>query len=209
MKHKTAAILISVMLAVCAYGETPAQAYAGLERHLQSLNTLEIRYIAVQPEVSDEPVDGHIIWESPDGFYHDTPEWTTCENGDIQWRYLKRQNTLILENSDRKNSLKPENILFDFRDEFHPVDLTIVDENRHLRLERNDAELDAEAVLIFAGDSDRIRELRVSSNDEPATVYRFTAWEENVEPDSGLFVPPEVPAENLIDFRLPGKKTDE
>lgn len=201
-------ILCALLFAVTAGWAQPAESlYAALERRLQALKSLEIRYEAEAAEVEGQLITGRMLWVKPDRFLHETPEWTLCETGDEQWRYLKEQNTLIREDiRDDQSEWLPEEVLFNLRKNFR-VNGTDASENGHriLRLVPTDAAIGGEASLEFPADQPTPDGLRFTSPDGTQLRYRLSSWRENIAVDTTLFSPPAVPIENTIDFRGAGQ----
>jgi outer membrane lipoprotein-sorting protein len=201
-------VLCAILLAVSVGWTQPAdQLYSALERRLQALKSLEIRYEAETAEVEGQLIAGRMLWEKPDRFLHETPEWTLCETGDEQWRYLKEQNTLIREDvRDNQSEWLPEEVLFNLRKNFRASG-TGTSENGHrvLRLEPTDAAVGGEASLEFPVGQQTPDGLRFTSPDGTQLRYRISSWRENIAVDTALFSPPAVPVENIIDFRGAGQ----
>ena len=202
MKAKSA--FIGVLFCVLAghAAPSPAKLYSGLERHLQSLKSLEVRYDAEGTNIAAGGVSGRLIWLRPKTFYHDTPEWTLCEIGGEQWRYLKSQNMLIREMADARERWTPEGVLFDLGKGFRPQS---VDEQGDgtclLKLTSGDGSLPGTVTLQFPPEAGVPDQIHFELADGTVTNYGITEWNENLTVDSELFTPPDVPAENVIDFR--------
>jgi len=198
-----AVLLVFSTLAVAA--PDADQLYASLERRLQALKTLEIRYKAVGSS-GEDVVSGRMIWVKPDRFYHDTPEWTVCQNGNEQWRYLKGQNTLILEAASEQSEFSPQNALFNLKNSFQAASIQPNGDNhRVLILKSRKPDVPGEVTIEFPSQSDTPDEMAFSDSSGTDVHYRIVRWDENVKPDTSLFTPPGVPPENLIDFRAAGK----
>ena len=179
-------LLISVLAYVIAgYAQpSPAKLYSDLERHLQSLKSLDLEYEATGTNVADGGVAGRMVWSRPDKFYHDAPEWTLCEIGRERWRFLKTQNTLIRERAEKDERWTPESVLFDLGKSFRAASADeAVDGTRTLRLHSNDASVTGEVTLEFRP-RERVPDLiRFQVADGTVTEYRITNWEENVPVD--------------------------
>ena len=203
-------VLLAVLIAYALAGyaaPSPAKLYSDLERHLQSLKALEVTYEADGTAMQEGAVSGRMVWVRPDNFLNETPEWTLGETHHGQWRYLKTQNTLILESKQNEERWSPESILFDLSKSFRPEsveeqgDGTLV-----LMLRSSDANVPGDVSLEFPPESKVPVELQFRLADGTVTTYRITAWKENQKYDDALFTAPEVPQENIIDFRTPGQK---
>jgi outer membrane lipoprotein-sorting protein len=201
---KTKLLLIAVLTFGSAVNAAinPAKLQSDLERHLQSLKSLEIRYEAEGASLGEGSVTGRMIWARPDKFYHDTPEWTLCEIDDEQWRHLKVQNTLIREAALAQERWTPEHVLFDLGKSFHAKSVEKAgDGAQSLTLISTEPNAPGSVVLEFPPESRVPNRIRFQLPDGTATEYRITGWKENVTVDANLFTPPLVPPENLIDFR--------
>lgn len=201
---KTKYLITGVMSCVFAgiAAPSPAKLCSDLERHLRSLRSLEVRYEAEGTTIANGGISGHLIWTRPDKFYHDTPEWTLCEIGSEQWRHLKTQNTLIREVSNTREQWTPEHVLFDLGKNFRPASVDERDDGaRVLWLASSDANVSGNVTLVFPPGSRVPDQIHIQMPDETETDYFLVEWNENIVVDSGLFAPPEVPAENVIDFR--------
>lgn len=207
-------ILLLAYFAISLAGfATPAEdLYYNLERRLHALKSLEVRYEAEDTVVEGQVMAGRLVWEKPDRFLHETPEWALCEVDNNRWRFLKAQNTLILEDvRDDQSEWLPEDVLFNLRKNFRARDLKESENGgRELRLEPADVSIGGEAALEFEPGATRPSVIRFTSPDGLQLNYRIVIWRENVEIDSEIFGPPDVPAENRIDFRGAGKsETDD
>lgn len=173
-----------------------------MERHLRSLPSLEIGYRATGDELPPEGIEGRLAFRRPDAFFHDTPEWTHCEVGGEQWRYLKKQQTLMLETAEGRSDWSPESVLLSIDKQLAPHEL--------------EPQTNGDTVLILDAVSDQVSgqvEMRFRPNTRvPSEIlfknvegvgsrYEILMWHESVQIDSNLFVPPAVPDENRIDFR--------
>jgi outer membrane lipoprotein-sorting protein len=202
---------IFVVLALSAsvlFAATPAEElYSALERRLHALQSLEIQYEAVGEAVEGQQLAGRLLWVKPERFFHDTPEWSLCEAGAERWRYLKAQNTLIREDiRDDQSEWLPDEVLFNLRKSFRARTLDDTNGGRRiLHLQPADPALSGEATLEFAAGSSRPDALEFSSPDGQALRYRIVAWRENAAVDEAVFSPPDVPAQNLMDFRGAGQ----
>jgi outer membrane lipoprotein-sorting protein len=200
--------LIVVLLASALAGyaaPSPAKLYSELERHLQSLKSLEILYEAEGSAMTNGGVSGRLVWVKPDRFLHETPEWNLGQSDKLQWRYLKAQNTLILEENKLEDRWTPETVLLDLGKSFRPESVDEQgDGTRSLTLVSKDQNLPGNAVLEFPPESQLPDMLQFHLADGTETNYRITDWQENQTYDSEIFSAPDVPAENVIDFRLSG-----
>jgi len=143
-----------------------------------------------------------MVWVRPNTFYHDAPEWTLCETGHEQWRFLKTQNTLIREAAKQDERWTPESVLFDLGKSFRAQSADVLgDGTRTLRLQSSDANIPGEVTLEFPPEEKVPNLIRFQLADGTVTEYRITDWKENIAVDPDLFTPPDVPAENIIDFR--------
>ena len=202
MKAKaiSAAVLAVVLTGLAA--SSPAKLYSDLERHLQSLKSLELTYEVAGVNAAGSTVSGRLVWVKPDRFYHDTPEWAMAEIGRERWRFLKVQNTLIRELVTSAERWSPESVLFDLTKNFRAVGQDDLDDGtRLLRLESKHEDMPGSVTLDFASHARVPNRIRFESADGTLTDYRITSWRENGPHDESLFIPPTVPAENLIDFR--------
>jgi hypothetical protein len=174
---------------------------------LRSLPTLEVEYHAEGLAFGDSGMVGHMYWLRPDFFLHDTPEWMHCDTRTEQWRYLKTQNTLIRETPQGRSDWLPESILLDISVKLSPKELIAAAEGAKVLILRSDSpESPGVVYLRFEPDAKHPSEIEFKGEDGSATLYRITLWKENAIIDSHLFAPPNVPAENLIDFRATGDK---
>jgi len=195
-----------ICVGIPLYAASPAETLCHqLERHLQSLQSLELRYEADGPGAGDEGASGRIVWVKPDRFLHDTPGWTLCEIGDEQWRYLKQQNTLIRERVVKGSEWRPEDILFHASSRFRPVTLEEREDGaRVVTLHSETPNVPGEGILEFGAEGFRPTILTVLPPDGADIRYVITEWIENAEPEAALFDAPDVSPENLIDFRTVG-----
>jgi outer membrane lipoprotein-sorting protein len=180
---------------------TPKQFYAKVERHLQELQSLEIRYTVSGVGLNDEEARGRMIWIKPDRYYHDTPEWTHCEVGNLQWRYLKKQNTLILDRAGERSEWQPENLLLSLNKALIPVSLDVTEEKTVLTLLSDNVDAAGKVTMEFEGSKLYPVEIEFSRDDGTDTHYQIGVWDEHVTVSDSLFMQPVVPAENKIDFR--------
>jgi hypothetical protein len=202
------ALLLFFVLAANLYAsETPARFYAEVERHLRSLPTLEVEYRAEGLAFGDSGMIGRMFWFRPDYFLHDTPEWTHCDTRSEQWRFLKAQNTLIRETPQGRSDWLPESILLDISVRLTPKELAESENGEMVLTLRSDSPQSPGSVLLrFEPETKHPNEIEFRGEDGSITLYRILQWKENTNIDSNLFVPPAVPAENLIDFRATGDK---
>ena len=179
-----------------------ARVYRDLERHLRSLKSLDIRYEAGGASVSGELLSGRMVWQRPGLFYHDTPEWTLCDRDSAEWRYLKETNTLILDRAaDAEHA--PEAMLTNLSRDLRAAALDIQADGRMwLSLSSDDPAAPRNIVIEFPAGSRQPDLIRYTLPDGTDVDYRIRSWNEAQLPAPALFVAPEVPAENLIDFRL-------
>ncbi|MFZ5434660.1 MAG: hypothetical protein ACOZB3_12910 [Calditrichota bacterium] len=174
---------------------------------MQSLKSLEIRYLAKDAGTEGDSVVGRIIWDKPDRFLHETPSWTLCESNGEQWRYLKDQQTLIREAAPEQSEWLPETVLFSASSGFEPSSLTANEDGRRIvRLRSKDPAVPGEGIIEFSPNGIQPVSVSFISPDGANSYYRIVQWSEDLNPDTALFEPPEVPAENLIDFRSAGKR---
>lgn len=208
MPMTTRSLLLWLLICASAQANaaTPAEALCRqLEQHLQSLKSLEISYEADGPGAGDESINGRIVWAKPDRFLHDTPDWTVCETGAEQWRFLKQQNTLIRERASEESEWRPEDVLFHSSSRFRPDTLEVQDDGtRVVTLHSEQASAPGVGILEFPADRIQPGVLTIRPPDGGDIRYVIRDWVENEEPDASLFEAPEVPPENLIDFRAAG-----
>jgi hypothetical protein len=177
--------------------------YSAVERHLRSLPSLEIGYRATGPDFPQGGLEGRLAFQRPDGFYHDTPEWTQCEHGAEQWRYLKEQQTLLLENADGRSEWSPESVLLSLDKDLVPYDVISAENgDTVLVLDAVSAQVTGQVEMTFAAGKRVPKEISFKDDDgNSSSRYEILMWHESVKLDSALFLPPDVPAENKIDFR--------
>jgi hypothetical protein len=143
-----------------------------------------------------------MIFVKPDRFYHDTPEWTMCELGTEQWRYLKEQQTVILERAETREWL-PETLLLNLGRDLKPAELMVgTDGIRTLTLRSDDPSAPAEVELDFGAGENIPAVIRYTFDDGSNVEYVLEKWIENSAPDPRLFEAPTVAPENRIDFRV-------
>ncbi len=202
---------IKVILLVLGYAsmmhaaDSPKEFYSRVERHLRSLPTLEIEYLAEGLAFGDGGMNGHMYWLRPDCFLHDTPEWTHCDTRAEQWRYLKTQNTLIRETSQGRSDWLPESILLDISVDLSPKELSTTESGQTVLTLRSDSpNSPGEVLLQFEEDDLHPSQIEYRGEDGSNTVYHISRWTENEEIEATQFTAPEVPEENLIDFRTSG-----
>jgi outer membrane lipoprotein-sorting protein len=202
-------VLAALLLAAWpSFAVTPAdELYSALERRLQALQSLEIRYEAEGEAVEGGQLAGRLLWVKPERFFHETPEWSLCEVGAQRWRYLKTQNTLIREDvRDDQSAWLPDEVLFNLRRSFRASALEETDGGRRvLHLQPADPAMGGEAALEFAAGSSRPDALEFTSPDGTSLRYRIATWRENVSIDGSVFSSPNVPPENVMDFRGAGQ----
>lgn len=194
-------IIIALIFTVAgARADDGAALYRSLERHLQSLKSLEIHYRA-EGATPEGAVTGRMIFQKPDKFFHDTPEWTLCEVGTEQWRYLKQQTTLILEKAEAREWL-PETLLLNLGRNLEPAMLLSAENGvRTLKLTSSDPSAPAEVDLRFAAGQSVPSSIHYTLEDGSSVHYELEQWMENAPPPATLFEAPDVPAEQRIDFR--------
>lgn len=205
---KSSVIVALLLAALPLFAASPAEElYSALERRLHALNTLDIRYEAVGEAVEGRQLAGRLLWVKPGHFLHDTPEWSLCELGAERWRYLKAQNTLIREDiRDDQSEWLPDEVLFNLRQSFRARGLKEIEGGRRvLHLQPADEAVSGEATLEFAAGSSRPDALAFTSPDGQSLRYLLVTWSENVSVDSSEFSPPDVPPENVMDFRGAGQ----
>lgn len=205
---KSSIFVLLVLSASVLFAAAPAEElYSALERRLHALQSLEIQYEAVGEAVEGQQLAGRLLWVKPERFFHDTPEWSLCEAGAERWRYLKAQNTLIREDiRDDQSEWLPDEVLFNLRKSFRARTLDDTTAGRRiLHLQPADPALSGEATLEFAAGSSRPDALEFRSPDGQALRYRIVTWRENAAVDETVFSPPDVPAQNLMDFRGAGQ----
>ncbi|MCB9358195.1 MAG: hypothetical protein H6508_06760 [Calditrichaeota bacterium] len=196
-------LLILLTLAVPVWARTQAsEYYANVERHLRSLPSLEIGYRATGSDFPEEGLEGRLVFRRPDAFYHDTPEWTHCEIGSIQWRLLKEQETLMIEDAQGRSEWSPEAVLLSLDRELVPYDLLAEGEGDTLLvLDAASPQVSGQVEMLFAGKTRVPKEIRFVGDDGIGSKYEILMWHESVALDTSLFALPAVPEENLIDFR--------
>ncbi len=205
MNSKAIIIILTACVLAGYAAPSPAKLYSDLERHLQSLKALEFTYEAQGSAMSDGGLSGRLIWVKPNRFLHETPEWTLAEMGKQQWRHLKAQNTLILENGTQNERWTPESVLLDLGKSFRPASVDEQgDGTRELKLVSTDANMPGEAVLEFPPESTLPAVIEFHLADGTTTTYRINDWKENGTYDDAIFQAPDVPVENVIDFRQTG-----
>ena len=182
--------------------KTAEEFYSSVERHLRSLPSLEIGYRASGPDFPEGGIEGRLVFRRPDGFYHDTPEWTQCETGSVQWRYLKEQETLLIEDAEGRSEWTPEAVLLSLNRELAPFDI-VAQENGDtlLILDAVSEQVSGQVDMVFAANKRVPKEIEFKGDDGIGSRYEILMWNETVDLDSSLFIPPAVPNENRIDFR--------
>ncbi|MCC6477400.1 hypothetical protein IT157_10140 [bacterium] len=202
----SSAILLTLLSFLLAFaGDEPHRIfYLSVEQHLRSLSSLEIGYVATGSEIP-ESAEGRMVFLRPDGFYHDTPEWTHCEFRGLQWRYLKQQNTLILEDAEGRSEWTPESVLLNLSRDLEPEELrNNSDGSRTLILWAESALAAGHVEMKFARSSLVPDEITYLDDNGTTQRYAIRMWNESVKVDTSLFAPPAVPDENRIDFRGEG-----
>lgn len=177
--------------------------YSSVERHLRSLPSLEIGYRATGSDFPKSGLEGRLAFLRPDRFYHDTPEWTHCENGEEQWRFLKEQQTVMLEDAAGLSDWSPEAVLLSLNRDLVPYDLRSTENgDTILILDALSEQMSGQVEMIF-GSGKRVPKeiLYVDDSGSNISRYEILMWHESVQIDSELFLPPEVPTDNKIDFR--------
>lgn len=183
-------------------GSPAEEFYASVEQHLRSLTSLEIGYRAQGPEFPPEGMDGRLVFRRPDGFYHDTPEWTHCEVGGIQWRLLKEQQTLLLEDAEGRAGWTPEVVLLSLNRELSPFELVKQESGETLLiLDAASAQVSGQVNMLFEKGKLTPKRIEYMGDEGVSSSYDVLMWHESVQLDSALFALPSVPAENVIDFR--------
>jgi hypothetical protein len=203
--HLALAVLLTGVLAPGTRAGTPAEElFDKMERHLRQLGSLEVIYTTEGPAFPDSGYRGRMLWVRPGGFYHDTPEWTLAQRGDDRWRYLKNQQTLILESVREDEPLLPEQVLFALRRDVQPDSLEIdpsEDGAHKLTLTASGESGEGVLWLWFHGDAVTPFKLAWPLPDGTLAAYRVQSWRERVHVDDDLFVPPRV--DHVIDWRIP------
>jgi hypothetical protein len=195
-------IAILLLCGVAWANKTAEDYYAGVERHLRSMPSLEIGYRATGPDFPEGGVEGRLVFKRPDGFYHDTPDWTQCETGAVEWRYLKAQETLLIEDAQGRSEWTPEAVLLSLNRELVPYDLVAQDNgDTVLVLDAVSEQVSGQVEMTFAANKRVPKEIEFKGDDGIGSRYEILMWNESVALDSALFVPPSVPEENRIDFR--------
>ncbi|MBM3324503.1 MAG: hypothetical protein FJY66_02415 [Calditrichaeota bacterium] len=187
----------------CAQASTPAEdLFARMERHLQKLKSLEVVYRAEGAAFPEGGQSGRMIWVRPDGFYHDTPEWTLAQRGRERWRYLKNQQTLILEDVRPDEPLLPEQVLFAMREDVEPETLEVEQEEGSAhKLTLRATSDNAEGLISLWLRQGAVSPCKLSWPlvDGSIVSYRVESWREDMPVDDALFIAPQT--EHLIDFR--------
>jgi outer membrane lipoprotein-sorting protein len=207
MKIKIFFNFLLICVATNLLAATPAETlYSNVEQHLHSLKTLEIRYEAVGAALPNGSLEGRMIWSKPNLFYHETPEWTLCETGDSEWRYLKTQNTLIWEDSKDQSTFMPENLLFVLSKDVQAESLEEKENGlRLLTIKTSSSDNAGKMTMELPAGSLKPERISFIQADGSKIQYRIRQWNESIKIDSALLIPPEVPSENRIDFRRAGK----
>lgn len=197
--------IVTAILLVCApaFANKAAEAYySGVEQHLRSLPSLEIGYHASGADFPTAGIDGRLAFLRPDGFYHDTPEWTHCELGTEQWRFLKEQQTLMLETAEGRSEWSPESVLLSLNRELVPFDLESGENgDTTLILDAISDQVSGKVLMTFSANKRSPKQIVFENDEGSGAHYEILMWHESVTIDSALFLPPEVPIENRIDFR--------
>jgi outer membrane lipoprotein-sorting protein len=197
-------VLVFIFLNISSLNaKTPAEDLFGkMEQHLRQLRSLEVVYIAEGEAFPEGGQTGRMVWTRPDGFFHDSPEWTLAQHGDERWRYLKAQQTLILEDVREDDPLMPEQVLFALGRDVEPEALEAepsVGDASKLTL-RAAVEEESSSIWLW------VREGAVAPfklawplADGTIVTYRIETWREDIVVEDSLFVPPE--AKQVINFR--------
>jgi outer membrane lipoprotein-sorting protein len=187
-----------------ASASTPAEdLFAKMEHHLRGISSLEVTYKAEGEAFPEGGQSGRMVWTRPDGFFHDTPEWMLAQRGTERWRYLKEQQTLILEDVREDDPLLPEQVLFTLRQDVKPEALeTDPSEGNASKLTlRMTVEDEVGSIWLWLR-KDSVTPFRLAWAGTEGTIitYRIDTWNENVPVEESLFQTPK--AEHVINFRL-------
>jgi outer membrane lipoprotein-sorting protein len=197
------AIFLFAFAVVPGRAATPAQdLFAKMERHLRDLNSLQVTYQAEGAAFPEGGERGTMVWVRPDGFYHDTPEWTLAQRGRERWRYLKDQQTLILEDVRPDEPLLPEQVLFELRQDVEPETVeTDSGEAGALKLTLSETGENEPGHVWLWMRPESVTPFKLSwpLADGTIVIYRVESWQENAPANDALFDAPHT--ENVIDFR--------
>jgi outer membrane lipoprotein-sorting protein len=205
MRNRSVLIAIFFLASAVASAEaaTPAdELFAKMERHLRNLDSLQVIYRAEGAAFPEGGESGTMVWVRPDGFYHDTPEWTLAQRGRERWRYLRDQQTLILEDVRPDEPLLPEQVLFELRRDVEPetVETDSVEEGAlKLTLKETGEDQPGHIWLWMRPESVTPFKLSWPLADGTMVTYRVESWRENAPVSDTLFDAPQT--ENVIDFR--------
>ncbi|MFH1010901.1 MAG: hypothetical protein V1784_06680 [bacterium] len=197
------AMFVFACVAFSKEAATPAEdLFTKTERHLQKLKSLEVVYGAEGAAFPEGGQSGRMVWVRPDGFYHDTPEWTMAQRGRERWRYLKEQQTLILEDVRAEEPLLPEQVFFALREDVKPETLEADPEEggAHKLTLRATAE-NSEGMIWLWLRQGAVTPFKLAWPlvDGSVITYRVESWQEEMPVDNALFVAPQT--EHVIDFR--------
>lgn len=200
--HLGSTLFLIGILSGHLHAGTPAEKLFGeMEHHLRQLHSLELHY-TMEGSADDSMFSGCMIWVRPDTFYHDTPEWTLAQTAENCWRYLKNQQTLILEDIRSSETQSPEEILFALREDVEPETLEIDPaENgaQKLTLRTSEEQIGGHLWVWINENATRPFKLAWPLPDGTIAAYRVVSWREEIDVDNSLFAPPE--AVQIIDFR--------
>jgi outer membrane lipoprotein-sorting protein len=204
LKTSSAILLFFLSVASVQADEAASRFYKSVEQHLRSLQSLEIGYVATGSEIP-EALEGRLVFLRPDGFFHDTPEWTHCEFRGQQWRFLKNQNTLILEDAEGRSEWTPETVLLNMSHDLTPEELVEEsDGTKELKLWAESPLASGQVSMTFAPGSLTPGGIHYVDDNGTTQKYSIRMWNESVKLDTAIFTPPAVPDDNRIDFRGEG-----
>jgi len=197
------AMILCASIAAGVRAATPAEdLFAKMEHHLRQLSSLEVVYKAEGEAFPESGQAGRMVWTRPDGFFHDTPEWTLAQRGEERWRYLKAQQTLILEDVREDDPLMPEQVLFALGRDVEPGALeTDPSEENASKLTLIAALEEGSSSIWLWLNEGSITPFRLAwpLADGTVVTYRIEAWHEDILAPDSLFRPPE--ASHVINFR--------